>query len=83
MKHVCIFLIEIYRKFFSKLKTKPSCRFYPSCSCYAVTAYEKHGFFGGTYLSVKRLLKCNPFFKGGIDYVPEKITFGKKTNDRK
>ncbi len=78
MKKICIFLIELYRKYVSPLKRKPSCRFYPSCSCYALEAYNKHGFFGGTYLSVKRLLRCNPFCKGGIDYVPEKIVFGKK-----
>ena len=78
MKHVCIFLIELYRKFLSPLKPKPTCRFYPTCSCYAVDAYKKHGFFGGSYLTFKRILRCNPFCKGGIDHVPEKITFGEK-----
>ena len=82
MKKVCIFLIGLYRKYISPMKKKPTCRFYPSCSCYAIEAYEKHGFFGGTYLSMRRILRCNPFCRGGIDYVPEKIVFGKnKTND--
>ena len=81
MKHVCIFLIGLYRKFISPLKKNPSCRFYPTCSQYAVDAYRKHGFFGGTYLSVKRICKCNPFCQGGIDHVPEKIVFGKKSNN--
>ena len=81
MKHVCIFLIGLYRKFISPLKKNPSCRFYPTCSQYAVDAYKKHGFFGGTYLSVKRICKCNPFCQGGIDHVPEKIVFGKKSNN--
>ena len=78
MKHVCVFLIGLYRKFVSPLKKKPTCRFYPTCSQYAMDAYKKHGFFGGTYLSVKRICKCNPMCKGGIDHVPEKIVFGKK-----
>lgn len=81
MKHFCIFLIELYRKYISPLKSKPSCRFYPSCSCYALEAYNKHGFFGGTYLSIRRVLRCNPFCEGGIDRVPEKIVFGKKSVD--
>lgn len=79
MKHVCMFLIRLYRKYLSGAKLRPTCRFCPTCSQYALTAYEKHGFFGGTYLSVKRILKCNPLFRGGIDNVPEKITFGKQT----
>ena len=84
MKHVCIFLIELYRKYVSPLKRRPSCRFYPSCSCYAVDAYRMHGFFGGTYLAVTRILRCNPLCKGGIDPVPQKIVFGKKsTSDSK
>ena len=78
MKHLCIFLIKLYRKYISPLKRKPSCRFYPTCSCYAMDAYKKHGFFGGTFLTVKRICKCNPLCQGGIDHVPEKITFGKK-----
>ena len=78
MKHVCIFLIELYRKFLSPLKQKATCRFYPTCSCYAIEAYKKHGFFGGSYLTFGRILRCNPFCKGGVDHVPEKITFGKK-----
>ena len=83
MKHVCIFLIELYRKYVSPLKKHPTCRFYPSCSCYAVEAYRMHGFFGGTYLTVKRVLRCNPLCKGGVDNVPQKIVFCKKrTCDR-
>lgn len=74
MKCICIFLIKLYRKYISPLKKKPSCRFYPSCSCYALEAYTKHGFFAGTYLTFCRVVRCNPFCKGGIDNVPEKIT---------
>ena len=77
MKHVCIFLIKLYQRIISPLKRKPACRFYPTCSSYAVEAYEKHGFFAGTYLTVRRVVRCNPFCKGGIDHVPQKIVFGR------
>lgn len=72
MKKICIFLIEFYRKFISPLKPKPTCRFIPTCSEYALEAYKIHGFFKGTYLTVRRILRCNPFCRGGFDPVPEK-----------
>ena len=75
MKHVCVFLIKLYRRFLSKLKAKPCCRFYPTCSEYALCAYETHGFFKGTYLSLRRILRCNPFCRGGYDPVPDRFTF--------
>ncbi len=53
-----------------------NCRFYPSCSSYSVEALQSHGAIIGSYLTLKRLLKCHPFNEGGIDNVPEK--FGKK-----
>ena len=48
----------------------PACRFYPSCSEYALQAIERHGILKGIYLSVRRLLRCHPFHPGGIDLVP-------------
>jgi putative membrane protein insertion efficiency factor len=72
MKRVFIFLIRLYQKYISPLKKKPTCRFYPTCSQYAIEAYEIHGFFKGTILSVWRILRCNPFCRGGYDPVPEK-----------
>jgi uncharacterized protein len=60
-----------YRKFLSPLKGAPTCRFYPTCSQYALTAIERHGAIKGTFLAVKRILKCQPFHPGGIDHVPE------------
>ena len=75
MKYICIYLIELYRKYFSALKGTPTCRFYPTCSAYAAEAYRVHGFFVGTALSVWRILRCNPFCRGGIDKVPPKIEF--------
>ncbi|WP_458121903.1 membrane protein insertion efficiency factor YidD [Paenibacillus sp. Z6-24] len=61
--------IHIYRKFISPLKP-PSCRFYPTCSQYALEAIEIHGVLKGSLLAVKRIGKCHPFHPGGIDMVP-------------
>lgn len=47
------------------------CRFYPTCSHYAEEALHKHGFIKGVYLTLRRLLKCHPWHKGGLDPVPE------------
>lgn len=50
----------------------PKCRYYPTCSQYAVTAIERFGAFKGSILALLRLLRCNVFFPGGYDPVPEK-----------
>lgn len=71
MKYLFIFLIRVYQKCISPF-TPPSCRFYPTCSEYAAEALERFGFFYGSWLTVKRLLKCQPFHSGGFDPVPEK-----------
>lgn len=71
MKHVMIWLIGLYRKYISPIKP-PCCRFTPTCSAYALEAFKKRGFFVGLILSVGRILRCNPFSKGGYDPVPEK-----------
>ena len=69
MKHICIFLIRLYRKLISPIK--PSCcRFTPTCSAYALEAYSKRGFFIGSFLTLSRILRCNPFGRGGYDPVP-------------
>lgn len=74
MKHICIFLINLYQRYISPLKKKSSCRFYPTCSSYALEAYRVHGFLKGTVLTMWRILRCNPFCKGGFDPVPPKKT---------
>ena len=71
MKHIMIWLIRLYRKFISPIKP-PCCRFTPTCSAYALEAFTKRGFFVGLILTVWRILRCNPFAKGGYDPVPEK-----------
>lgn len=81
MKHVMIWLIGLYRKFISPLKP-PCCRFTPTCSAYALEAFKKRGFFVGLILTVGRILRCNPLFKGGYDPVPEKGLRNPKTNGK-
>ena len=66
MRSFFIFLINFYRKYISPLKP-PTCRFYPTCSEYSKEALEKYGVIKGGYLSVIRILKCNPFHPGGYD----------------
>ncbi len=62
-------LIRLYKRFLSPL-LPPSCRFTPSCSRYTVEAIQKHGALRGTLLGAWRILRCNPFGKGGYDPVP-------------
>lgn len=66
MKQIAILLVRGYQKFISPLLGQ-NCRFYPTCSQYAIQAYEKYGFFKGTYLAVKRVMKCHPYHPGGYD----------------
>ncbi|MEE4312013.1 MAG: membrane protein insertion efficiency factor YidD [candidate division KSB1 bacterium] len=66
MKSVFIFIIRVYQKIISPM-FPPTCRFYPSCSNYAIQAYKKYGVIKGTYLSLWRILRCNPFNAGGYD----------------
>lgn len=66
MKFILIYLIKFYQKAVSPL-FPPSCRFYPTCSEYAVQAITKYGFFLGSIKAVWRILRCNPFNKGGYD----------------
>ncbi len=65
--------IRAYRRFLSPLKGAPSCRFHPTCSAYAVEAIEVHGVLKGTFLAVRRVLKCHPLHPGGFDPVPPAV----------
>ena len=64
-----IILIKIYRIFVSPLLGK-NCIYTPSCSEYGIIALRKHGIFKGSFLTAKRILRCNSLFKGGYDPVP-------------
>lgn len=72
MKHLCVLLIRFYQKVLSPMKRQPTCRFTPTCSQYAIEAFEKRGFFVGLILTVSRIVRCNPFCAGGCDPVPDK-----------
>lgn len=67
MRKLAIKLIEFYQK---HIPHQPSCRFKPTCSQYALEAFTKFNFFYASFLSIKRILRCNPFSKGGYDPVP-------------
>lgn len=68
LKFIGVKLIRIYQKYISK----GTCPYFPSCSEYTLEAILKHGFFVGCFLGFKRILRCNPFKKGGYDPVPDK-----------
>ncbi len=70
MKRVILWLIRFYRRNISPHK-RACCRFFPSCSQYALTAVERYGAFKGSCLAAKRILRCHPFCRGGYDPVPE------------
>ncbi|MCP1103108.1 putative membrane protein insertion efficiency factor [Aequitasia blattaphilus] len=70
MKRVLIALVKFYRKYLSGLKGGSSCKYYPTCSTYALEAIEKYGALKGGRLAIWRILRCNPFSKGGVDFVP-------------
>lgn len=80
MRNIPIFLIKVYKKVISPL-FPPRCKYYPTCSNYSIEAFRKHGFFKGLILSIWRLLRCNPFSKGRIDYVPDKFSLIKRENN--
>lgn len=70
MKYILILLIKIYCNYLSPLKGRPTCIYIPTCSHYALEALEKYGAFKGSYLAIRRILRCHPFAKGGFDPVP-------------
>ena len=65
------FPVALYRRFLSSAKSSPSCRFSPTCSEYALISFKEWGVVIGGALAVWRVLRCNPFSKGGEDPVPE------------
>jgi uncharacterized protein len=72
-----VILLTGYRRFVSPL-LGPRCRFYPSCSAYALEAVQVHGALRGSWLAVRRLSRCHPFHSGGLDPVPGRVSKGNR-----
>ena len=71
MKKIFILFIKFYQKFISPL-FPAKCRYYPTCSQYTLEAIQEYGAIKGTYLGIKRILRCHPFHEGGYDPVPKR-----------
>jgi len=69
LKKVLMALVRFYRRGLSPLRP-PCCRYVPTCSQYALEALEKYGALKGSWLALKRVLRCHPFHRGGYDPVP-------------
>lgn len=82
LKKIIINLIQLYRKYLSPMKAV-KCPYYPSCSEYGLEAVEKYGAIKGSALAAYRILRCNPFSKGGYDPVPDKIKIKSKYREVK
>jgi len=74
MKHLFIGLLKLYKRFVSPLLPR-ACRFRPTCSEYAMQAFDRFGVIRGGLLAAWRLLRCNPFCRGGADPVPDTFRF--------
>lgn len=68
MKQIAIVFLKTYKLLISPI-LPPTCRFYPTCSTYALDAFTKYGFLKGAWLTIKRLVRCHPFNTGGYDPV--------------
>ncbi|ARA71025.1 membrane protein insertion efficiency factor YidD [Pasteurella multocida] len=77
---ILIGLIRVYQVVISPL-IGPRCRFTPTCSCYGIEAVKTHGAIKGSWLTLKRILKCHPLNAGGYDPVPPKINNKKRKNN--
>jgi putative membrane protein insertion efficiency factor len=81
-------IVKFYQLFISPLLGQ-NCRFHPTCSCYAHEALVRHGAFKGSWLAIKRIVKCQPMHPGGIDNVPpakdkqDRVLHGENQNTRK
>jgi len=69
VRHILIGLIRLYQRLVSPL-LPPACRFYPTCSHYAVDAIRERGVIAGAWLAIRRFARCHPWNPGGVDFVP-------------
>ncbi len=87
MKRPLIWLIRFYQKNISSL-TSPKCKYYPTCSNYGIDAISEYGTFIGFFMTIWRILRCNPFSRGGYDPVPQRnrpkrILYGRRNYSEK
>lgn len=82
MRKILIFLVRIYQKCISPL-FPPSCRYYPTCSNYMIDALKKHGPILGLIMGICRIIRCNPFIRGGVDPVPDNFTIFRNPHPEK
>lgn len=81
MRRVLIACIHFYQRFISPL-FPPTCRYYPTCSTYAIQAITRHGAIKGTLMGMARILRCNPLVPGGRDPVPDYFTLRRSVAPR-
>lgn len=81
MSKLLLLLVRCYQRYISSW-TKPSCRYHPTCSNYMIDAIKIHGSFKGSLMGLARILRCNPFVKGGIDYVPAKFSLRRNPEEK-
>ncbi|WP_291292372.1 membrane protein insertion efficiency factor YidD [Enterococcus sp.] len=81
MSKFLIGFVRLYQRFISPL-FPPRCRYYPTCSSYMIQAIQVHGAGKGSLMGISRILRCHPFVPGGLDYVPQRFTLKRNTQDR-
>ncbi|AEV94962.1 membrane protein insertion efficiency factor YidD [Pediococcus claussenii] len=81
MKQIFLSLIRGYQRFISPL-FPPSCRYYPTCSNYSLQAIQRFGIIKGTLMGSARILRCNPFVRGGYDPVPNHFSLKRNSQNR-
>jgi uncharacterized protein len=72
-RNICVLILRVYRAVISPLYGDV-CRYYPSCSAYTLEAIQRHGVVRGVWLGGRRILRCHPWARGGVDDVPEHFT---------
>lgn len=73
VRNCFVSIIKFYQRYLSGMKRYSTCKYYPTCSSYTIEAIERHGVIAGVVLGMWRILRCNPFSKGGYDPVPLQI----------